>query len=66
MTKEALITVKGVTLTEGQSMTVRCALESFDADLAGPGLGDDEHGVGMVEAYRARVQEIRALVFKER
>lgn len=62
--KEALITINGTTLTSAQSGTLRSALESFDADLADEGLGDDEHGIKMVEAYRARIAEIRLVLYR--
>lgn len=65
--KEALVTINGVPLTEGQSMTLRCALEAFDADLAANGLGDDEDdetGRALCDSYRARIQEIRKALYR--
>jgi hypothetical protein len=44
-------------------MTVRAAIENFDADLKQNGLGDDEHGVEMTKLYRDRISEIRSLIF---
>ena len=59
MSKEALITVNGQVLTEAQSATVRVALESLSSNLNDEGLGDDEHGKGMVKLYNERINEIR-------
>ncbi len=54
---EPLITVNGHTLTDGQAMTLRCALESFATELS----GNDEVGkIGPL--YLERVQEIRRLM----
>jgi len=33
-----------ITPTKEQSMTIRCALDSFHRTLKSGGLGDDEHG----------------------
>jgi hypothetical protein len=58
---EANVTINGRTLTDAQSMTVRCAVETFASSLS-EGLGDDEHGRFMTKAYRDRINEIRALM----
>jgi hypothetical protein len=58
-TKEAEIDINGYALTEAQSMTIRCALNTFGASLVEDGLGDDEHGRAMTEGYLARIKEIR-------
>lgn len=60
--KEARITINGVELSEGQSLTVRVALESFLMEIATNGLGDDAHGKTMAGNYTARGLEVRALM----
>jgi len=62
--REPSIEVNGVALTTAQAMTVRVAIESFASDLQGGGLGDDEHGKAMTAAYRARIDEIREIIFR--
>jgi hypothetical protein len=59
--KEPDITIGGVPLTVGQAMTVRVALGSFAMSLD-EGLGDDEHGRRMTEAYRERLRELFQLM----
>ena len=52
---EATVTVNGITLSEGEVMTLRVALNDFRADLESKGkdaLGADEHGRAMVEGYK--------------
>lgn len=61
---EPSITINGVALTTGQAMTVRCAIESFASDLE-DGLGDDVHGLAMTAGYLARIDELRAMIFRE-
>jgi hypothetical protein len=48
---EAAVTVNGESLTSGDVMTIRVALNSFICELAERGLGDDYHGKRMVELY---------------
>ena len=62
--KEAGITVNGVTLTVGQSMTIRVALHHFASDLYQDGLGDDDHGRKMTEQYQSRTSEIINIIMK--
>lgn len=62
--KEAHVVINGVILTEAQSMTVRVAIENFDADLKGGSLGEDQHGVAMTAAYMARISEIRSALYQ--
>ena len=64
MSKEASIIINGVELSEAQSMTVRCALESYDSDLAANGLGEDERGKSICQGYRDRIREIRKPLYK--
>jgi hypothetical protein len=60
MTDEPAITIDGVLLSEGQSMTVRVALAAFSLQLGD--LGDDLHGRRMSAAYRDRLREIFAIM----
>ena len=59
---EPIKTLNGVALTVGQAMTLRVALSGFDMSLAAEGLGDDEHGIAMTKAYRARVQDLWKII----
>tara|TARA_R110000868_G_scaffold55293_2_gene171979 strand:- start:135 stop:344 length:210 start_codon:yes stop_codon:yes gene_type:complete len=61
-TVEPAITINGRALTNGQAMTVRCAIEAFAYQIE-DGLGDDAHGVSMTRAYRNRISEIRDMIF---
>jgi hypothetical protein len=60
---EPLITVNGQELSEAQAMTVRNALEAFAAFLADNGLGNDGNGKRIADAYIARINEIRRMIF---
>jgi hypothetical protein len=62
---EAEITINGRTCTVAQSLTMRVALEAFASDLWANRLGDDKHGLAMVAAYLARLDEVRAMIFRE-
>ena len=55
---EAIITINGQTLTMGQSMTIRVAIENFAMCLTS-GLGEDETGRAICERYKSRIKEIR-------
>lgn len=56
---EAAITINGHVLTEGQSMALRVAVTDFYSQMQNPeALGTDEHGLRMVEGYRARLYEV--------
>lgn len=59
---EANITINGNPLSVGQAMTIRVAIESFAIDIDATGLGEDDHGQRMTEAYLARIREIRELM----
>lgn len=61
MAEEPNIVINGKLLTVGQAMTVRVAIGSFLMSLE-EGLGDDEHGKAMTEAYRTRIREICGLM----
>lgn len=62
--QEAVVTISGTTLTQAQSMTLRVAIENFAIFLSHEGLGNDLHGKSMNRAYLARLNELRALIFK--
>lgn len=65
MKDEPRISINGAELSVGQAMTIRVAIESFAADLVDEGLGDDEHGKKMTDAYLQNIAAIRKLMFKE-
>lgn len=62
--READITVSGVTLTPGQSMTIRVALQNFASTLTEHGLGNDKHGRFMKKAYMQSIREVNALILQ--
>jgi hypothetical protein len=60
---EAVVTINGHRLSEGQAMTVRVALTDFLFTMADPmALGDDRHGRYMRDGYRDRVKEMLFLM----
>ena len=62
--KEPAIVINGTTLSSGQSMTVRVALESFATDLHESGLGNDDRGKQMAKAYLANIDTIRQMMYR--
>ena len=62
---EARITINGVELTIGQSMTLRVALQSFAMDLKENGLGSDETGKSIAKGYLARISEMNNLIMRD-
>ncbi len=62
---EARITINGVELTIGQSMTLRVALQSFAMDLRENGLGSDETGKAIAKGYLARISEMNDLIMRD-
>ena len=62
--QEAIITINGMTLTVGQSLTVRLAVSSFVLELTKNGLGNDPHGEEMAKLYLARAGEVREMMLK--
>lgn len=60
--READIQIGAETLNEGESMTLRVAMEAFVGFLSSEGLGSDEHGKAMTEAYLKNAHEIRRLI----
>lgn len=59
-------TLNGVTLSVGQAMTLRVAIESMSMGLLGDtaALGIDLHGVTMRAQYLARLVELRGILFR--
>ena len=55
---EATVVINGVTLTIVQSMMLRMAVTSFLMHMQEVGLGNDEHGKAMAEAYILRASEV--------
>lgn len=63
MSKPHVITINGVTLTDGQSLAVEIALRSFWHDLSYPdALGQDAQGRKLAVLHRARLGEILELI----
>lgn len=62
---EADITINGIPLNYSQSMTVRCALESFASELSHTGLGDDELGIAITAGYLRNIREIRVPLYSK-
>lgn len=64
---EAHVIINGVALTQGQAMTIRVALVSFQEDLLSRGpvpLGNDLHGRRMTESYLANARAVLDLMMK--
>lgn len=61
---EADITINGETLTFGQAMTVRVALESFASHLIENRLGEDDIGKNICRGYLDRISEIRKFLYR--
>lgn len=62
---EPEITINGVTLSPGQAMTIRVAIESFCFDLTEHGLGSDHLGKRLRRGYLDRIREIRELIARK-
>lgn len=61
--REARIVIDGVQLSQGESMTVRVALEHFASELSENGLGDDPHGLKMTSLYLENIRRIRRYLY---
>ena len=59
---EAIVLINGVRLNIGQAMTLRVAIGSFLTSMQDDGLGSDDAGKAMAEAYIARASEIEMLL----
>jgi len=53
--------INGVSLTEGQIMTLWVALNSFNSNLDAHGLGTDPVGIGITNGYKTRIKELYPL-----
>ena len=61
--EEPKITINGVELSHGQSMTVRVALEAYAMQLSTDGLGEDPTGKDITQNYLNRIDEVRRMIF---
>ena len=60
---EATITINGVTLSQGQAMTLRVAIQHFFMDMSQPNaLGNDEIGQSIANGYKTNAQQINTLI----
>lgn len=62
MINEPQITIGGVPLTYGQSMTVRVALSHFGIDLEESPLGENENAKAITKGYLDNLTEINRLI----
>lgn len=60
---EAEIIINGTEINDGMSMVIRVAIESFLSDLNEFGLGDDEIGKKIRDAYIDNLNQIRKLIY---
>lgn len=60
---EPTITINGITLSQGQAMTLRAALQHFLMDTSQlNALGDDEVGQTIANEYKTTAQQINHLI----
>jgi hypothetical protein len=59
---EAIVTVNGTQLNTAQAITVRLAVDVYDAQLKSERLGDGDQGQSMVDIYRARLGEVKTML----
>lgn len=62
---EACITINGQNLSEGESMTVRVALNAFYLELIQHGLGEDEVGIAVCDGYLQNITTILKVIHEE-
>ena len=63
--KEPEIIINGRKLSDGEVVTIRCAIEHFAIFLNSPEcLGDDQHGLRIRELYVISLGNIRQAMFK--
>jgi hypothetical protein len=62
VTGEYEVTMNGVRLTEGQSMTLRVAIETLAGDCVNHGLGEDAAAVAIAKGYLARCEDLRKIM----
>jgi hypothetical protein len=56
--KEADIVINGINLSEGQAMTLRVACHDFYSRMSTDGLGEDDMGKVMADAYLRQAASI--------
>lgn len=62
--KEADIIIEGRKLSFAESMTVRVALTNYIMEMDTNGLGDDEHGKFMANAYATNARTVIDTILK--
>lgn len=63
LSNEPDIIINNKTLSVGEAMTFRVALENFAMYLHEGELNEDEHGRAMTVAYLARIDDMRKKIF---
>lgn len=61
--EEANVRINGRTLSLGESMTLRVAIEHYVSYLHDNGLGEDSHGKAMTKGYLVRLDDIRSKLY---
>jgi len=65
MDNEPIIVMNLTRLTNGQSMTIRVAIESFAASLQKEGcLGSDKNGEFIRKSYLKTIDELRKIMYE--
>lgn len=59
---EPEISINGHSLTEGQAMTIRVAIQTFAINLQSDGLGNDEMAKNICASYLANIDQINRLM----
>ena len=65
MYEDVEITINGTTLSTGQIMTIHVALNTLASELERNGLGDDEHGRILKQAYSSQISSILKLYMEK-
>jgi hypothetical protein len=60
---EAEIIINGTKISDGMSVVIRVAIENFFSHLNEFGLGDDEIGKKIRDAYIDNLNQIRRLIY---
>jgi hypothetical protein len=63
--QEAVIQINGHKISEGMSMAIRVAVESFASSLLTEGIGDDEMGKALTSGYLGNIDKIRAVMYEK-
>lgn len=62
---EPIKTINGITLTLGQAMTLRVAMDFFAMEMSNPdALGEDETGRAIRVGYYECLRQIRELLYR--